>query len=103
VREVANKFFDATKNNDLELYKSIINKEGLAKVGPLTEKKLAKYQADYKELNYEITRVTIMGDQAKVSIKINYVTNEKKPTEGSADDEIEMVKEEGVWKLVAVF
>jgi len=103
VKEVANKFFDATKSNDLELYKSIVTSSDAEKIGPSTEKTLAKYENDYKDLNYEIVRVTITGEKARVVIKINYVTSDELATEGSADDEMEFVKEDGEWRLVAPF
>lgn len=103
VKEVANKFFDATKSNDLELYKSIVTSSDAEKIGPSTEKTLAKYENDYKDLNYEITRVTVTGDRATVGIKINYVTSDESATEGSTDDEMEFVKEDGEWRLVAPF
>jgi hypothetical protein len=103
VKEVANKFFTATKNNDLALYKSIISTADLAKVSAETEQALAKYQKDYKELDYQIVRVTITGEKAKVAIKINYNKVNPPGEKGSADDVLEMIKEEGVWHLVAPF
>jgi hypothetical protein len=103
VKEVANKFFTATKDNDLALYKSIITTADLARVSSQTEQALAKYQQEYKELNYEIVRVTIIGEKAKVAIKINYVKADPSGSSGSAEDVLKMVKEEGKWRLVAPF
>jgi hypothetical protein len=98
VKEVANKYFDAMKKNDMTAFKTLLDDKSLKEFTPEAEKGMTESLKLFEKLDFTIKNVAVTGDTAKVDFTVTMTMQGK---EESTDDFLSLAKVNDVWKLTA--
>jgi len=98
VKEVANKYFEAMKKNDMTAFKALLDEKSLKEFNAEAEKGMTESLKIFEKLDFSIKNVAVTGDTAKVDFTVKMTMQGK---EESTDDFLSLVKVNDVWKLTS--